>query len=167
MTRKKHADLVQYIINQWHQFDPQLDTSGTEIIGRIVRISSIVGRSVDKNLDRFQMTVGEFDVLAALAREKKQELMPKQLQDLILISSGGLTNRIDQLEKKGLIERSPNPNDRRSLLVKLTSTGLELLKEVAPTHLEIERQFIHALNEEEYAELRKLLGKILNHINVS
>ena len=71
MTHKKHADLVQYIINQWHQFDPQLDTSGTEIIGRIVRISSIVGRSVDKNLDRFQMTVGEFDVLAALAREKK------------------------------------------------------------------------------------------------
>ena len=61
-------------ILQWHQFDPQLDTSGTEIIGRIVRISSIVGRSVDKNLDRFQMTVGEFDVLAALAREKKQEL---------------------------------------------------------------------------------------------
>jgi transcriptional regulator pecS len=56
-----------------------LDTSGTEIIGRIVRISSIVGRSVDKNLVRFQMTVGEFDVLAALAREKKQELMPKQL----------------------------------------------------------------------------------------
>ena len=88
------------------------------------------------------------------------ELTPKQLQDLILISSGGLTNRIDQLEKKGLIERSPNPNDRRSLLVKLTSTtGLELLKEVAPTHLEIERQFIHALNEEEYAELRKLSGK--------
>ena len=41
------------------------------------------------------MTVGEFDVLAALAREKKQELMPKQLQDLILISSGGLINRID------------------------------------------------------------------------
>jgi len=104
-------------ILQWHQFDPQLDTSGTEIIGRIVRISSIVGRSVDKNLDRFQMTVGEFDVLAALAREKKQELTPKQLQDLILISSGGLTNRIDQLEKKGLIERSPNPNDRRSLFV--------------------------------------------------
>ena len=87
------------------------------------------------------------------------ELTPKQLQDLILISSGGLTNRIDQLEKKGLIERSPNPNDRRSLLVKLTSTGLELLKEVAPTHLKIERQFIHALNEEEYAELRKLSGK--------
>ena len=143
-------------ILQWHQFDPQLDTSGTEIIGRIVRISSIVGRSVDKN-----------DVLAALAREKKQELTPKQLQDLILISSGGLTNRIDQLEKKGLIERSPNPNDRRSLLVKLTSTGLELLKEVAPTHLKIERQFIHALNEEEDAELRKLLGKILHHINVS
>ena len=44
---------------------------------------------------------------------------------------------------------------------------MELLKEVAPMHLEIERQFIHALNEEEYAELRKLLGKILNHINVS
>ena len=44
---------------------------------------------------------------------------------------------------------------------------MELLKEVAPMYLEIERQFIHALNEEEYAELRKLLGKILNHINVS
>lgn len=165
MTHKKPADLVQYIISQWQRFDPQLDTSGTEIIGRIVRISSIVGRSVDKNLENFQMTVGEFDVLAALAREKKQQLTPKQLQDLILISSGGLTNRIDQLEKKGLIERLPNPHDRRSLLVKLTPAGLELLKEMAPSHLAIERQFIHALDENEYAELRKLLGKLLQHIH--
>lgn len=165
MSKNQSDDLVQYIIEKWQKFNPQLDTSGTEIIGRIVRISSIVGRQIDQNLARFQLTVSEFDVLAALAREAEQQLTPKQLQNLILISSGGLTNRTDQLVRKGLIERIPNPHDRRSLLIKLTPAGLALLNEVAPTHLEIERRFVEFLDAEEFAELKSLLGKILCHIH--
>ncbi|WP_153705549.1 MarR family winged helix-turn-helix transcriptional regulator [Eikenella exigua] len=154
---KEVIDVVGYITDHWKKFDHRLDTSGTEIIGRIIRIGSIISQLVDENLANYKLTVGEFDVLAALLREPNQTLTPKQIQDLVLISSGGLTNRINKLEKKGLVQRILNPEDRRSWLINLLPKCETLIKKVVPSHLSIETKAIKNLSFQEYQQLRDLL----------
>lgn len=155
--QKEVIDVVDYIIGHWRQYDKSLDTSGTEIIGRIIRIGSIISQRVDENLAAYKLTIGEFDVLAALLREPNQTLTPKQIQDLVLISSGGLTNRINKLEKKGMVQRILNPEDRRSWLINLLPKGENLIKKVVPSHLSIETRAIKDLSFKEYQQLRDLL----------
>lgn len=158
---KENPDLIQYIVNHWKEYNPNLDVSGTEIIGRIVRINSLTSLVIDKNMGRFDLAVGEFDVLAALLREPSKQLTSKQIQELVLISSGGLTNRIDRLEKRHLIVRQPNPNDRRSSLITLTTDGETLVNQILSSHLDIERSFIQCLTESEQQQLKTLLQKLL------
>ena len=154
---KEVIDVVDYITDHWKKFDNHLDTSGTEIIGRIIRIGSIISQLVDENLANYKLSIGEFDVLAALLREPNQTLTPKQIQDLVLISSGGLTNRINKLEKKGLVQRILNPEDRRSWLINLLPKGETLIKKVVPSHLSIETKAIKNLTFQEYQQLSEIL----------
>ncbi len=165
ITSKKdneQKDLVDYIVCNWHKSLPSLDTRGTQTIGRIVRLNHFISRKVDSNLARFDLAVGEFDVLAALRRQEKPFcLTPTRLQELVMISSGGLSNRINRLEKRELITRLPDPSDRRGVIVQLTEKGLQLIDEVAPRHLSVESEIVQHLTEEEQATLAMLLKKIL------
>ncbi len=164
-TSKKdneQKDLIDHLVFNWHESLPMLDTRGTETIGRIVRLNYFISRKVDANLARFDLAVGEFDVLAALRRQDEPFcLTPGRLQELVMISSGGLSNRINRLEKRALITRLPDPSDRRGVIVQLTEKGLKLIEEVAPCHLSVESEIVQNLTEEEQKTLASLLKKIL------
>lgn len=154
-------DLIEQIVQDWQRSNESLDTSGTEIIGRIVRLSSLIGKKVDENLAQYDLVVGEFDVLAALLRADKHQLTPTQIQAVILISSGGLSNRINRLEKSGYIVRLPDPADRRGVIVELTAEGKTLIEKIVPTHLALEKSLIMALNVQDQAQLQSLLQRLL------
>lgn len=156
-------DLIAGIVDQWKEtaVEPLPSLMGTEIIGRIVRMNSLVSRKIDENLATFQLNVGEFDLLAVLLREPTHALTPSEIQSLILISSGGLSNRMTRLESRGLIERLPDPRDRRGVIVSLTPSGKSLIETVAPTHLAIENASIEMLSFDEQLLLKNLLKKIL------
>lgn len=156
-------DLIAGIVDQWKEtaVEPLPSLMGTEIIGRIVRMNSLVSRKIDENLATFQLNVGEFDLLAVLLREPTHALTPSEIQSLILISSGGLSNRMTRLEFRGLIERLPDPRDRRGVIVSLTPSGKSLIETVAPTHLAIENASIEMLSFDEQLLLKNLLKKIL------
>ena len=156
-------DLIAGIVDQWKEtaVEPLPSLMGTEIIGRIVRMNSLVSRKIDENLATFQLNVGEFDLLAVLLREQTHALTPSEIQSLILISSGGLSNRMTRLESRGLIERLPDPRDRRGVIVSLTQSGKSLIETVAPTHLAIENASIEMLSFDEQLLLKNLLKKIL------
>lgn len=154
-------DLIDEIIEGWQNYDHHLDTSGTEIVGRIIRLQSLVARKVDENLAQHGLTVGEFDVLAALLRAQNYQLTPTKIQELMIVSSGGLSNRLLRLEKDGRIVRLPDPSDRRGVIVQLTATGHELIKTVIPTHLAIETGFIRDLNTKDKHQLQNLLKALL------
>ena len=156
-------DLIAGIVDQWKEtaVEPLPSLMGTEIIGRIVRMNSLVSRKIDENLATFQLNVGEFDLLAVLLREPTHALTPSEIQSLILISSGGLSNRMTRLESRGLIERLPDPRDRRGVIVSLTPSGKSLIETVAPKHLAIENASIEMLSFDEQLLLKNLLKKIL------
>ncbi|WP_230370023.1 MarR family winged helix-turn-helix transcriptional regulator [Paludibacterium denitrificans] len=106
--------------------------------------------------------MGEFDVLAALRRKgPPYQLSPNQLQSMVLISSGALTNRINRLEEAALVTRSPDPEDRRGVIVTLTDKGLAVIEDAVVHHLAAEAELIETLDAEERAQLAGLLKKLL------
>lgn len=162
---KKSEDLIDKIVSDWQKLDESIDTKGTEVIGHIVRLASLISRKVDDNLAKYDLSVGEFDVLAALLRSDNQQLAPGQLQNLILISSGGLSNRIKRLEKHGYIERFPDKEDGRGVIVALTDSGKTLIEEAAPSHLMLEKTMIQSLKKSEAEALQQLLHQLLIHLD--
>lgn len=157
-------DLIDDIIQKWQQTDlPETSFVGTEIIGRMVRMNAFIQLQIESNLARHNMNIGDFNLLAVLLREEPQELTPGRIQELILVSSGGLSNRMTRLEDRHLITRLPDPNDRRGVIVKLTPKGKALIEAAAPTHLALENQLVEKLSEEDQAQLITLLKKMLLH----
>ncbi|EJL1509278.1 MarR family transcriptional regulator, partial [Salmonella enterica] len=112
-------------------------------------------------LARYNLNVGEFEVLAALARNPDRQLSPKELQKKILISSGGLSNRINRLEEKKYIVRIPDPSDRRGVIVRITPEGRKLTLEAVVTHVAIEEALIQGLDIEDREQLAGLLKKLI------
>lgn len=154
-------DFVDQLISEWLDTMPSLDLSGLPIIARIVRMSYYISQFVDENFARYNLNIGEFEVLAALARNPDRQLSPKDLQKKILISSGGLSNRINRLEEKKYIVRMPDPSDRRGVIVKITPEGRKLTLEVVVSHVAIEKALVQRLNEADQKQLAGLLKKLI------
>lgn len=134
-----------------------------EVIGRLNEASLILTRQwLGPFFARHALQLGEFDVVATLRRSgAPYRLTPTQLYETMMISSGGMTNRLDRLEKAGLIERQPNPEDRRGLLIGLTEKGLGLVDGLVADHVENEKIALAGLSEAEQKTLADLLRKLL------
>lgn len=157
-----HADQIDRIVALWRRVRPDLDPSSTEVIGRIVRMEYFITRRVLQDLAHHSINVGEFDVLAALRRQgAPYQLSPNQMQDMVLISSGALTNRINRLESAGLVKRTPDQDDRRGVNVTLTEKGLNVINDAVSNHLSAESELLEPLDAEEQATLARLLKKLL------
>lgn len=157
-------DQIDRIVALWREARPDLDPTSTEVVGRIARMEYFVTRRVLQDLAQHNINVGEFDVLAALRRRgAPYQLSPNQLQNMVLISSGALTNRINRLESASLVTRSPDPNDRRGVIVTLTERGLEVIEQAVVNHLRAEAELLEPLDQGERAQLAALLKKLLLH----
>ncbi|MDF0604492.1 MarR family transcriptional regulator [Neisseriaceae bacterium TC5R-5] len=155
-------DQIDRIIALWHEVRPDLETSSTEVVGRIARLEYFITRRLLQNLAQYQLNIGEFDVLAALRRKgPPYQLSPGMLQNMVLISSGALTNRINRLEDADLVTRSIDPNDRRGVVVTLTDKGYTLIEEAVTQHLATEAELLAGLNDDERSTLAGLLKKML------
>ncbi|WP_456268833.1 MarR family transcriptional regulator [Kushneria sp. AK178] len=159
-------DQVEKAITQWRQERPELELLAMATVARLGATTRIVGRSFLEPFFRaHELQAGEFDVLATLRRAgAPYALGPTQLYEALMISSGGMTNRLDRLEKQGLIERHPNPEDRRGTLVQLTSRGKEIIDKMVPEHIDNESLALSGLTREEQEQLNALLGKLLEHL---
>jgi DNA-binding MarR family transcriptional regulator len=92
-------------------------------------------------------------------------LTPTALYEVLMISSGGMTSRIDRLEKAGLIERRKHPTDRRGTLVAMTLAGKHLIDGLIEQHVENERVVLSPLSKAEQEQLNALLAKILGGLS--
>ncbi|MEU8526131.1 MULTISPECIES: MarR family winged helix-turn-helix transcriptional regulator [Streptomyces] len=157
-------DAVDAIADQWAVVRPDLETLPMAVFGRIYRLSAAMRGRVDKAYSAHGgMGLGEFDVLATLRRSgAPYTLSPRELAATLMITTGGMTGRLDKLEKAGLLTRSPDPNDRRALRVTLTEHGRELVDEAVGAGLAQQRAALEAaLTEEEAEQLAGLLRKLL------
>ena len=160
MNRVKHA------VAQWQREMPELDLLPMEVVGYLKTTQLLTQERLQLFLKSHGLQAGEFDVLATLRRAgPPYRLGPTQLFETLMISSGGMTSRLDRLEKAGLIVRSPNPEDRRGTLVSLTDKGLALMERMIPEHVQNEAKMLAALSREEQETLSELLGKLLEGLS--
>jgi DNA-binding MarR family transcriptional regulator len=121
-------DLIDRMNDRWRAARPDLDPAPLEVVGRVIVLAAHLERSVNAALADFGLTLGQFDILATLRRAgPKAGLTPTWLMRSVMLSSGGMTNRLDRLEQAGLIERGDDPADRRGVVVRLTSKGAKVI----------------------------------------
>ncbi|HTJ68901.1 MAG TPA: MarR family transcriptional regulator [Actinospica sp.] len=127
-ARPAAPDAVDRITAQWHRERPELDTEPMAVFGRIYRLARAMGDRIEQVYAPFGIGRGEFDVLATLRRAGEPfSLSPTALAESLMLTTGGMTGRLDKLQKAGLIERCPDPADRRALKACLTDKGREVV----------------------------------------
>lgn len=127
------SDKIDRILEQWQQELPQVNVAPLAVTGRLLRIARLLEKQRETLLAKYGLSVWSFDVLATLRRQgPPYQLKPTDLYSLLMLSSGAMTNRIDRLEQDGIVVRSRDGSDRRSVIVQLTPKGIVLADEVMP-----------------------------------
>ena len=156
---RDHVDRLQA---QWAAELPDLNTEPMTILGRAYRLSNLVRPSIEETFASFGLDRGEFDVISTLRRSgSPYRLTPTDLYTLLMISSGGLTHRLDRLQKAGLIVRERSASDGRSSVVGLTEKGIALAETAIRADMTSEAQYLAGLSKEDRAALAALLRKLL------
>ena len=133
---KRDADHVDRIVTQWRRERPDLDVAPLGVLGRLFRVAQLADDALAKGVEPFGLQRGWFDLLAALRRAgAPYELNPTELMKATLLSSGGMTKRLDRLVEAGLVERRPDPDDRRGTLVRLTRQGKSTIDKALEAHV--------------------------------
>ncbi|KGM10198.1 MarR family transcriptional regulator [Cellulomonas carbonis] len=155
-------DGVDRIRDQWARERPELDTEAMGIFGRVYRLARVAGDAVAAAYAEFGITRADFDVLATLRRSGEPfALSPTQLTASLMLTSGGVTGRVDRLEGLGLVRRAPSPSDRRSLVVSLTEEGRELVDRALVAGLEVQQGLLAGVAEDRRPLLDGLLRELL------
>ena len=156
------GDDVDRVIAAWSRERPDLDTAPLAVLSRVSRLARRLDRARDLAFATHGLAVWEFDVLVALRRTgPPYRLTTGQLLAETLVTSGTMTNRIDRLEERRLVERDPDPNDRRALKVHLTSDGLRLIEQAIEVRFRSAHELAARLTDDELQELTRLLRKLL------
>ncbi|GFE48622.1 transcriptional regulator [Roseobacter cerasinus] len=154
---------IEDIRAQWAKQRPDIDTGPMGVIGRLVRVSALYSEEMGKTFAKHGLSAASFDVLATLLRSgPPHALSPNQLLATMMVTSGTMTNRIDQLEKDGLVARIPNPEDKRSVHVKLTAGGIRKIDAVVSDHVVVQKRLVEGLSEMDRTELNAILDKCLS-----
>ncbi len=155
-------DDIDTIKAQWAQQRPDLDTDPMALIGQLMRVSQHLSRQMADTFAQFDLTSASFDVLATLLRSgPPHALSPNQLLSTMMITSGTMTNRIDQLEKQQLVKRIRSTEDRRSVQIALTDKGRRLIDEAVTAHVATQTRLVSALPAQDREALDQLLRKYL------
>ncbi len=161
-------DNVGRIVREASQAWPGYEASSLEVVLRILRAYHFFDQELVRGQVDYGVSPAEFGVLIELRLAgPPYKMTPTQLYNRLLVTSGGMTGRIDRLEKRGLLCRSPDPEDRRSILVELTESGHELIEVAAHTHFRIMEHLTEGLASEERECLAGLLRKLLFDIESS
>jgi DNA-binding MarR family transcriptional regulator len=163
-------DAVNAILGQWHRERPDLapDLGAMGTIGRVKRCATLLRPLLDATFEKYGLNGWEFDVLATLRRSGAPYcLAPTTLFSALMITSGTMTHRLKGLESRALIERVPNREDARSLLVRLSPAGLELIDRTVTAHVENERQILSPIGAADLQALDAQLKRLLAVLEAS
>ncbi|WIY24322.1 MarR family winged helix-turn-helix transcriptional regulator [Parasedimentitalea psychrophila] len=151
-------DQVDRIVAQWNSARPDLDVGPMETIGRLYRLAAMLRSEMEKTWKAYGLNPASFDVLATLRRSGKPDgLSPGELLDLTMVTSGTMTNRVDQLVKGGLVARVPNPEDKRGFLIRLTEDGMTKIEAAVTDHVKTQHRLMDGFSHKQRGELNDLL----------
>ncbi|MFD5556379.1 MarR family winged helix-turn-helix transcriptional regulator [Streptomyces sp. NPDC127068] len=156
------GDNVDRVLAQWRAEKPGLDATPMGVIGRIQRAARLLERELSEQFATHGLQLGEFDILATLLRSgAPYRLTAGALSEASMISSGAMTNRLNRLVAKELVTRETDPDNRRSLLITLTSEGHRTVEAALLGHLAAESQLLTPLDEDKQQQLAGLLRELL------
>lgn len=154
-------DEVDRIVAAWRHERPDLDVSPMEILSRVTRLSRQLDRARKSSFSEYVIEGWAFDVLSALRRSgEPYQLSPSTLLQETLVTSGTMTNRIDRLVTAGWVERLPDPDDRRGVLVRLTEAGRATVDSALADLLVKERDILAGLTPAGRRKLASLLREL-------
>lgn len=156
-----HVDLV---LSQWAAERPDLDVSAMGVIGRLARVQRLFEAEMRLTFARHDLDSPSFDVLATLRRSGAGGLTPAALMRAGMVTSGAITQRLDRLVERGLVQRAPSDADRRSVLVSLTEAGHSLVDATLPDHVATEERLLSGLDDAQRDQLASTLRTLLEHL---
>jgi DNA-binding MarR family transcriptional regulator len=155
-------DPVDRLIEQWRRERPDLQLDAMATIGRLGRLHALAGASIEAVFAEHGLTIADFDVLAALRRAGPPfVLRPTDLSRQLMLSPAGITSRLDRLAEAGLIERSPDPDDRRSWLIRLSRDGKRKVDAAVTDHVANEERLLAPLTKAQRRALDDALRRLL------
>jgi DNA-binding MarR family transcriptional regulator len=151
-------DVVDQLLRDWAHERPDLDASAMAVVGRLLHLGGLLQSRAGEWLRGHGIGYTELDVLATLRRSgAPYRLSPTALRKSVLLTSGAMTACLNRLEQRGLIRRSPDDSDRRSLMASLTERGVDLIDAAITTHFGAAAQAVGGLHRDECEELARLL----------
>lgn len=157
-----HPDPVDRLVEQWASERPDLDLAPMATFGRLGRLAALATAAIEAELGRHDLTVADFDVLATLRRAGEPcALRPGEVARALMLSPAGMTGRLDRLERAGLVERSPDPDDRRSWIVRLSEAGRRSVDAAVADHVANEARLLAPLSAAQHAALDDALRTLL------
>lgn len=160
-------DVVDAILDQWRREMPLIDATPMAVFGRIHRVFLRYQAHVTAIFAEYGINAAAFDIMAALRRHgAPYRQTAGALADSSLITSGGISLRVDRLEKAGLVVRERDEEDRRVVYVALTDAGVELIEKVAAAHFANEENLLVGMTATERRQLGKLLSRLDRSLDV-
>jgi DNA-binding MarR family transcriptional regulator len=154
-------DEVDRIVDAWSRERPDLDFAPLQVLSRVGRLSRHLERARRTAFAASDLELWEFDVLSALRRAgSPYQLSPKSLLLQTLVSSGTMTNRINRLVDRRLVERKTDPNDGRGILVVMTVLGRDRVDSAIKLLLQSEAELLDGLSKIDQERLSSLLRKL-------
>jgi DNA-binding MarR family transcriptional regulator len=151
-------DIVDQLLHDWARERPDLDASAMAVVGRLLHLGGLLQSRAGEWLREHDIGYTELDVLATLRRSgTPYRLNPTALRKSVLLTSGAMTACLNRLEQRGLVCRSPDHADRRSLMASLTEQGVQLIDEAIASHFGAASRAVSGLDGHEFAELARLL----------
>lgn len=155
-------DAVDAVIEQWGKERPDIDFWPIGVVGRLMRISRMWDKEIKDFLAEHALEPGEFDVLCTLRRSgAPYELTAGAFLKTSLVTTGAITLRVDRMQGKGLVVRTRAEGDRRSVKIRLTDHGLEVIDRVLPLHIANEARLLQALAPAEREQLAATMSTLL------
>jgi DNA-binding MarR family transcriptional regulator len=156
-------DWIDQVVERWSALQLGLPVDAYHVTGRISRIAARIAQREDEVFARYGLTRGDVGVLSALRiSPPPHTLSPTQLFRGLMLSSAGMTKRLDRLEQRGLIKRNPDPNDRRGVTIHLTESGRRLVARAVAENTKNEATLLTGLSGKDRRALADLLRAVLS-----
>lgn len=155
-------DVADIGIALWHRERPEIDCSGKAVTGRVLHLGEIFMDAMNVNMEQFGVRYSHYAIVGTLRSiGKPYRMSPTELQNTLMITSGGISNLLRKVELRGFIRRLSDPSDGRGVIVELTDEGFALSEETMRAQAELERKLVGALTSQEQDALSLLLKKLI------
>jgi len=161
-------DPTDRLLSGWDDARPDLEVGALQVTARLSRIGPHLARRQEETFARFGLNRGEVGALSALRiAGPPHRLSPTRLAKGLMLSSAGITSRIDRLERRGFVRRLDDPNDRRGVIIELTDDGLTVVDAAVAANTASDRQLLARLDGNELTQLEILLRKVLGGLELA